>query len=539
MSSTRDSSGPFSDEPPGRSDPALPSKALREELTQKFRSLFPPLNRETFSDEILAKVFITPSTLPRFHENLLKALTQAKNVGSREQLYTVSSLYLIFSADPLRSSTGSLDYALFQKFVTLAVSDSRPSFGETALLDLFQAMEAGPHRGALTDLFEKFNYHQDLSLPKDLFPLFERWQTRPLEERQALNDYGPEESLHLMALAEELSEGSPSVSQKILKIFRQSRKSGFYSNEEIDRAIQTALKSPFGRVILKRILYILAAEDHPSKLREISDDSERIETHRWIAQQSEKGLTLEEISRALNGTYHTGYVEDLRVARKLVEVMQRVATYLEDPSRRERNFDTLEKSFYDFIRSQKELNPQTLTELLLQNSDPSSEFASQIGRLEPFIEVLSDQAFEEEARRWNQPEGIVAFIIPHPRLNNTYRLIFRGLPPLDLSSDPGEWKAFFEVMIRLKALPHEAQHWEDFTRDKDLIPGLSRHNRLVSEMLAYLAEFEWRGMNLENDFGEKAQRLGESPALHFRNFADGTYFKKVNEKLIRELLARP
>ena len=189
MSSSEEGHGPSEEKEIQRTDPTIPSEKEKRRWKEEFRPLFPALNQETFSDEILAKVFITPSSLPHFHERLLSSLLKAPNVGSRDQLYTVSSLYLIFSADSLYTSTGSLDYALSQKFISRAITDPDALRGEAALLALFQAMEEKPDRSILNDLFLRFDYGQGLSLPQEITPLLKIWDSHTFEDKQSLNDY--------------------------------------------------------------------------------------------------------------------------------------------------------------------------------------------------------------------------------------------------------------------------------------------------------------------------------------------------------------
>jgi hypothetical protein len=207
-------------------------------------------------------------------------------------------------------------------------------------------MEDKPTRSKVNDLFNQFDYTQGLSLSNDISQLFEIWQGHKAEDKQALSDYGEEESLQLMALVDELSGSEPHAARQMLKVLAQARNSGLYSTHEIDKSLEAALRSPFGRLMLERILYILAVEDHPSKLKELTDNSDREESHRVIGRMLEEGLAPQEIARRINGTYHTGYVEDLRVAEKVegdagLTVLGR--------SRTGGNFKALEKVFYKFI----------------------------------------------------------------------------------------------------------------------------------------------------------------------------------------------
>ncbi|MCC7345219.1 MAG: hypothetical protein IT573_09790, partial [Deltaproteobacteria bacterium] len=117
-------------------------------------------------------------------------------------------------------------------------------------------------------------------------------------------------------------------------------------------------------------------------------------------------------------------------------------------------------------------------------------------------------------------------------------LILIKAPELDLGNEAGRRRAFAELMNRVKALAHEAEHWRHVTgnyfgterasRPLQLAEA-SREERYVSEIMAYLEEFRWRARNLDADFWEISRRLGETLPVYLRGIADRSYFGAPNQ----------
>ena len=512
--------------------PAANERAL---LQEKFRRLLPPEDRTTYSEEIILHLLNTPSELPGFHENMLTALSRSPIAGSKAQYSLAMNVEMIFSANALQRPTGSFQWTLWQYFMTRALHDKDPQRSQSALLSIFDLMERGPTPERLLQLQRSYGYGAELALDQDIHFSFEFWNRHLSLAHLLLKNYRVKDRGILLNAVHRLAAGSVDAERTWLKVLGDAKINGMYGSDMIDAVLDTAKRSPWGRLMINRMLQVFMVGDVAAKLKEMLPQNFAERTPGLIEKLQAEGKSPEAIAAHINGTVHTGYIEDLRLARKVVDVMLDSAVYLAEPSLREAAFDSLEKGFYEFASSGKPLQPENL--MTLFKIDPSPQAARltdalKAGRVR--LEIKSDAEFEAIVKKWGQaPETEVSLLLKEMNPDAPFRILIRDLPELDLTTTSGEWQAFSDVMHRLKALSHEAGHFEDFSTQLEFRPDMSRHERYVSEAMALFTEFGFRVRNIDQWFWDQSLRMGESLGQYFRNLSDQSYFAHRNEQSLQ------
>ncbi len=507
----------------------------RSALQEKFRPQFPPEDRDSYSEEIIFHVLNTPSSLPDFHDKLLAALSQSPLRGSKSQYVIAMNLELVFSSNSLHSPTGSFNYALIQQFVTKAILD--PEWGHLALLVLFETMEQGPTRDKLQALYEAYRYGKGLALPLEISFSFDFWKMHINEAMEFLQDYRKEDKILLLNFVHEIAKDHPVRAKRLLEIFGDGKNSGRYDPILIDTVLDEAKFSPVGHLTVQRMLQIFAVADVSAKLKDLLPPDETEDTHRFLAKLQAQGLTKEQMAEKINGSRHAGYVEDPRLAGKIVDVVLETSPFFDSPNRRQEAFDRLEAAFFRFARSREKLTPEVLMELFQTNPNPQAERLSKsLEANRVTLEIHSGPDFDRIVKAWGQaPETEVSLLLREQKPGALFRILIRDLPPMDLTNKIGEWRAFSDLMHRLKALSHEAGHFEDFSNSLELKPQMSRQERHVSEGMALFTEFGFRMQNIDQWFWDQAQRLGDSLGLYFQSISDKAYYGQENENIMRGL----
>jgi len=516
--------------------PLVPSETEKEELIQKFSPLFPSVRFGIFSPHIIGKALATPSSIPHFHERLLRAYASAFNRGSMDQLYTVIALEKVFLCDALRGPTGTLNHALIQRFVEKAMEDPSVNRGTQSLLVLFELMERGLTPQNLEQVMDSFGYLKGLALPRVIASFDE--SSSPVRIEASLDDYRPKDRILLINHVFEWAPGDSVKVTRLFKILRKARVSGRYDPDDIDAVIARAMKSPYGRLILDRMFAAFVVEDVPSKLKELLDEGDTPDTHLRIRELLNQGLSPPQIAERINATRHTGYLDDSRLAQKIVEVMSEALPSLENPKRREASRNLLEDAIEQFLSTgEKKLTTEKLLEFYQKNpSALSSWLVAARDAKKVRIEVISTEEFEARVKRWGKvPETRLAVFLRDVSAPIPDQILISELPKIDLTTRQGQEKAFNEILLRIRSLAHEGEHFRHFTEMMDFTAHLNRHDQLVSESLAYTVEFGWRIQNLDNDMIEIARRMGLTLALHFRNVADLSYYVRINRKLVGEV----
>lgn len=541
-----------------------PPQRIRE-LAAHYLRLFPPTAEGYFSAEILRAACRIPCSLPNFHERLVEALYHASNRGSMEQLYTVLAIEDVFIANALRRSTGSFDYALLQLQIGSAVAEDHPAARLQNFQRIFRALEGGFDRRAQHELILRLPYDENWAVPAQaVFP--ESFWTQHRDQAALFwGSYRHKDWEMLLNFAYLRSRGKPQLASEIIRTFGEGREKGFYLSVDIDAALDYARAHPMGMVVLRRLHDVFATRDVHAKLAEIANDPAPDSTPRRIEALRRAGVPEEGIAYQLTGSEHTGYLNDLRLARKLVSVFQEIAPYVGDRRLTERGKSRLVEAFWEFARSGRKLEAEDLFDFWRLAKDPRTDKYLRFGEPEvpadaehtarqgdPLteayirmlregsvsVEILSMDRFREIDRQWGKTQGrSLALTLFGRKVGEPDRILIPELPPLDLSQAEGVNRAFNEIRNRVRFLVHEAEHVRHFRglffgaeagSQPIRLAGISRTERLVSETMASLEELRWRVKYSDQDYLELSRILGLTPATYLRNLADQQYFAAEN-----------
>ncbi|MFO1519893.1 MAG: hypothetical protein U1F57_09570 [bacterium] len=518
----------------------FPSKREANRLREKFLPAF-PISGPAYSEEIISVVLKTASGLPHFHERLLEYFSEAPDRGSREQLYTAIALQDAFNANGLASSTGGLNGLLLQLVAGQILSDPRKTERHNALQSLVSAMEKGLSRTSLQQISQIFGYADGLhSTTTPAYPLPFEEQFRPQIERE-WKGYGTEDVIQLLNFLYSATSGRFKQTSRYIRVFGKARNGKIYDPRDIDQALRYARGHPFGKLILQRLFHVFALEDIPAKVRELRPES-REDTVEVVLRYLQNGVPSETVAEKINGTRHTAYIHDIRLARKTVSVMQEIARFLPEPNLlRDLAKMRLDQAILSFLKSNSPLTPSILIDLLKTNPLPWLARLEELYRADGIrLEIVPKNTLDEEAKKWGAIDECDALFLCARHKDETDRILIMELPP----PPPGDQDASFlyaTLIHRLAALVHEFEHYRHTRGDYEgvekyssplILRNIGREQRLVSEIMADLEEQRWRNRNIETDFWHIARRLGESLTVYLRNLNDMGYFGPANESLM-------
>lgn len=256
------------------------------------------------------------------------------------------------------------------------------------------------------------------------------------------------------------------------------------------------------------------------KRGEIENLGSELDTTQYVSQLAKNGLQPEEIATEISGTSHTAYLNDMRLARKVVSLMLEAGPYMrETSSDRDEARTRLEEAFWTFICAGKPLGAKEIIALLKVNPSFESQLLIEQWEDKKFvIETWPVHEFDEIITRWGRVhKGSISILLPARSAGGPQRIVIREMPALDIRSAIGSERSFLELVNRPIATIHEWEHWCHFNgsyqgieRASKPIPSLNRkpHDSRVSEMMAFLEEQRWRMKNFDIDCWILAQRLG-------------------------------
>lgn len=251
------------------------------------------------------------------------------------------------------------------------------------------------------------------------------------------------------------------------------------------------------------------------------------------------GLESEARARFIAGTPHTGFLGDLRLARKVVSVLSTESQVLEDPRVAEAVRDRLRSALHDFLNSGGALDRGALRVLITSLGTPEAEaFLEGCGR-DFLLEVFSGEAFDALVAAWGQaPACRISFYQKRSQVGLPDRLLIRAMPAMDLTTYEGRLQAARELMERILGAFHEWEHWRHFNGpDPIRISRFDRRPRLVSETMSLLEEHRQRVRLLDFGITEAAWVLGQPIVLFLKTGAYEDYFGwRTGENLRRGIL---
>jgi hypothetical protein len=556
------------------------SGGQEKDLAKLYRPLFPEESQFNFTEEIIQKALQTPLEDPLLKERLLESYAHASNKGSLEQFYTVFAVKDLFGHDAIGSSAGSFENTLLQTLLTRILSEKAPPLRQKRMQSVFQVMEEGGlSRQRMKDFFKEWGYDQDFR--SQVFPRtsFGFWETHRSGFTEDLKRYRFIDKLQIFNFVYSLAEHSPDQARRLFHLFGEARKNQAYPPEAIDQALAYARRHPMGKLILRRLLQILAVEDAPVKLKELTGDPDEKNTLLWITEMDSKGKGLESIAQAINGTRHNAYFDDIRMARKSVKITLEAAPFiLGNKEERDMSRKRLFQALNDFLVSGKKLDATQLIRLLEVNGTTELvRFHRQWGEKKFDFEVISGPLFDYLLKTYDLiPDCEESIYLPKidkqqahylkekspPPVQKTLRqeyqiflnrlrerdqILIRDMPPGIPRTEGEKEKALHHLRFRLWGLLHEWGHFLHHSGNDEAIregeeplslANISRERRLMTEVWAFLQEQPWRVKNIDIDPWIFGERLGENFLLYFRHLNDQSYFGKTNEKLMNQLFPK-
>ncbi len=521
-------------------------------LTERFRKVFPPQGPpETYSEEIIAASLRILCPIPYFKERLLEALSKTPNRGTLTQLYTVLALEDVFLANALTTSTGSFDYALLQMLVGQMMADENPARRLQSVGKLLEEMERGLSRDSLTRIAVAGGYGTELGSSIQHQSSEEYRARLGAHAVREWSDYPDQHRIQLFNFVYQTAGEHQQRAHRMIELFGQGRRDLRYHSFDLESALDFAAFHPFGKLALQRILHVFATGDIPEKITEIAAITPHPEILEHLGQltllkpgvvQNPEALALE-----INGTYHTGFFNDVRLSRKILAATYETLPYRLHPAKMEKAKQALETKLEAFLETGRRFDRDGI--LFLMGIDPDPAQRPQGQNWTNLVEVLPDAEFEQLVKRWGQAHDCnISLFVREKIPGGRQRILIRAMPSLDHSTPEGKARAYSEMINRLKGVVHETEHWRHFNGffegieapSKPLIlSNISRMERLVSEIMAMLAESSWRMKNVDNDMAEIGRRLGLNLPLYLRNIADYTYNSRENERVSAQLEKLP
>ncbi len=525
--------------PEGGIGPAL------AEIAEFYRRRLPPDAPKFYAQGLIDTVIRISCDLPMFHSRLLQAFfAETRKWGSEEQYYRAHAIAEIFKIDALNSATGSLDNAMLQLLVGQIMADERHADRLRATQILFNSMERGINRAKISDIFHSFGYGEGFQISRYGSYSKEFRKTYGPEAAREWQDYREADQILLFSFIYHQAGLYPEKIRRWIRLFGEAMRSDRYRPEDIEAALDYARRHPLGGLVLHKMLHLFAVMDSPIKLLEIFTTTQEPDTFTFLVALSRGWKDSEAIAEAINGTRHNGYFHDMRLARKVVSVFQDIREFIEDPAKREKAKERLDKAFWNFLQSARPLSAADIVDLLETDGSPAFRTFKKMwkdGEVE--IEVVPKEQLIQHLPGTGATDADAIFILRgDPTIPDL--LLVKEMPAVDTSSWEGQVWTYRHLTYRLVAVQHEIEHWRHgrgyysgVERNSDLIPfgELGRDGRLLSEVMADLEEHRWRIRNLDAEAYEIAKRLGEPLALYLRNFNDRAFFGGYNQKLAQVL----
>ncbi|HKY61946.1 MAG TPA: hypothetical protein VJR29_00870 [bacterium] len=518
----------------GRGSESGLTPPIVRQLEEKYLRLFPRGDEGFYSEEIIRRACRIRCSLPGFHENLLEALWRSPQRGQVGQLHTLLAIERIFETDALGSSRGSFDYAPLQLLLGQVLSETDPALRHHAMQNILRVFERGFSRSDTSELL--ITYSKEPISPAQDTPTYDAHfhANHGAEAVRAWPGVREQDLVPLFNFVHrEAGFHSAKAGHMIEVLGRGHDPASPYFAAEINGAIDYARFHPQGHLVLNRLYHVLESRDLPSKLSEIVAEPSKIPTQRYVETLGQQGHSDERIAQTLNGGVHTAHFNDLRLAEKVVSVFRESGPYLRYPELRERNRSRLVDHFLNHAAVHRRMNAEQLFGLLKSSYFPRADFFEQAWRQGDFdIRVLPEREFFREVETGGLPRDCEWTLFRQAsNRHETDQILVREPPYLRIGTIADRDRAFSETVWRLRGLVHELEHWRHFNGRSENGPvepfrlaGISREERLITEIMAYLEEFSWRAMNTDDHFPQVARRLGDTLPLYFRNVAEQSYF---------------
>ena len=527
-------------------DKTVPTETeFRETLAARYVDAFPRLGKK-----IVGAVLDMKGGSPLFKERLLEAYSADPKRGSLGSVMTVFAIRDLFYGDAVTSSLGNFEAALLQTYLRRAAALEDGPSRIRAYLDLFEKMEEGLDRMQLVQLFWKHGLQENLNVSRD--PVYPPAFLKAHEEALApfFENYREADRILLLNLVHELAPTDSTKARRLIRILSQAKKSPDYPSSLIDRVLDHARFHALGKLLLKRMLQVFVVEDLPGKLKDLLHDGPKSGTFSYLTGLQKQGLSIQEMARRIRGTHHNAYLNDERLARKIVIASLEIKDSLSHFSKRSENLTRMREIWSTHLETQGELTPDFWFRMM--GHDPEEgRYNALAGTMKDMVEKgdlrivpLSSESFDDIVQNDPVLKGCdLMFFLQASHEGEPHQIIMRDLDPRFNEADSDPNLSFNEILRRVKGLSHEATHLLQATgREESIVPDLEpfdfseigREERLASEIMAFQEVGRWDVNNTDIEYWTRATRLGLNLPLYFLHINDRNYFAETNEALVKK-----
>ncbi len=485
---------------------------------------------------------------PFFAPRWLDVFTSQSDRGSYSQILDTDVLSLIYRDRPLETSLGSWQGARLQAFIGEVMRDPDLQRGRQALFTLHGAMQAGLSSAKLEHLSAMFRY-DIVGMGRMDGKAFGDFIHQHRSMVGALHRaMGTERANRVTQFIFRESSADVGRARSMMEIFLEETLSSRLPEGLLGKALDGVQNHSLHDSAMRRIFLTLATNGLSAKLAEIALPRTDKNSFAQVAQWARQGLSVEEIASRLDGTEHMGFIRDTAVSRKMAEVLLETGPYLTELSgQRNHHYSRLYVEISQRIRSGQPITSDTIMELLALEEHPQVQHLIRDWLTGDFdIVLLEPKVFDARVSEWGQVESCPLMFFDNQFDQQGRRLVMRQLPrfssgdtapsgteAIDISSTSGMNAARLAVLQRLYGTIHEYQHFLDLNAESGP-PMATRHNRVVTEMTAFLEEFRWRARNTDLVMFEYARRQGVSLGTYLRDRAERNYFSQYDHQVARK-----
>jgi hypothetical protein len=257
-----------------------------------------------------------------------------------------------------------------------------------------------------------------------------------------------------------------------------------------------------------------------------------------------RGYPKDDIASQINGSVHTAYFDDLRLARKIVAISLQIYPFVQREGKSPGRDDFDSALIRQLKKCGQQPQPQDYLEVLANlGRELPSWILEKINQGELSVRVLSSEDFEaEDYGLAGAKHHLARFVRANPEKNTPHQIQIRQIPH-DIAGPHARTQRMKAFGNGLLAFYHELGHYKLVTGLDEEIKGYlegpllmgNRAQVLVSEIIANLEEHPLRTQFLEKEPWVIASRLGENFPLYIRMINEDLYYRTVNEKLMEGL----
>ncbi|MBL7685389.1 MAG: hypothetical protein JNK65_05050 [Deltaproteobacteria bacterium] len=515
------------------------SESIYHEFLFRLRPENP--QEQNFAQHIIGWVLALELPHSTHYRFMLEALAAQKNRGTLSQDFTLRAIKEIFSGNPIETGCEGFEQLLIQVLIIEGLQIPQNNTRTHFLRDVFETMYRGSSRKQLYRLFEQLPEPQNYRLSSDpSYPADFSSRVQALTQ-ESWKAYRSQDRPYLLNFVYQVAHNKPHLTERIIRTLGEVSEEGKVKPEQAHRIIDFAISNPVGQLVLYRFLQDLITDEPLSRLQEISEETHPAyteESFNFVQRRLHEGADIETIAREINSTRHNAYFDDLRVARKIVLWLSEVHESIKNPEWVRARRRDYENQITQWINQGRPVEVSDYLKFLRKSFGPHFLKSFEHNIISP-----SEESFNDTIRLAKLPVDTDILYMEPP---NGYRgekipqILIRPISDTVRSNRQQYASALRE---RLIGLIHESDHYRHFNGLYEGIEqgapafnlrNISREQRLMTEVMAYIEELRWQNRNNHVDNWSIARRFGQSIPLMFRNTQDRAYFKGVKSRLLRE-----